>query len=37
MVNPRTVRKHLEHIYAKLGVASRPGAVARANDLLRAS
>ncbi|MGH8961522.1 MAG: helix-turn-helix transcriptional regulator [Jatrophihabitantaceae bacterium] len=29
-VSPRTVAKHLEHVYRKLGVANRAGAVARA-------
>ena len=30
-ISARTVAKHLEHIYRKLGVASRAHAVARAN------
>jgi DNA-binding CsgD family transcriptional regulator len=29
-VSPRTVQKHLQHVYAKLGVESRTAAVARA-------
>jgi DNA-binding CsgD family transcriptional regulator len=30
LISPRTVAKHLEHIYRKIGVANRAGAVARA-------
>jgi DNA-binding CsgD family transcriptional regulator len=29
VVEPSTVRKHLEHIYAKLGVGSRTAALAK--------
>jgi DNA-binding CsgD family transcriptional regulator len=32
-VSPRTVEKHLEHIYGKLGVASRTGALARVREI----
>jgi DNA-binding CsgD family transcriptional regulator len=31
-VSPRTVAKHLEHVYRKLGVNSRPAAVSRIAD-----
>jgi DNA-binding CsgD family transcriptional regulator len=30
-ISPRTVKKHLEHIYGKLGVKSRLGAAAKAS------
>ena len=33
---PSTVRKHLENVYAKLGVSTRTGAVARFLGLLEA-
>src|SRR5262249_48865179 len=33
VVTPATVKKHLEHIYAKLGVHSRTSALARARAL----
>jgi len=29
-ISPRTVHKHLEHVYAKLGVETRTAAVMRA-------
>jgi DNA-binding CsgD family transcriptional regulator len=32
-VSPRTVQKHLEHIYQKMGVESRTGAAAKAYEL----
>jgi DNA-binding CsgD family transcriptional regulator len=32
-VSPRTVQKHLEHIYQKMGVESRTGAVAKAYEI----
>ena len=32
-ISPRTVHKHLENIYAKLGVRDRLGAVLRANGV----
>lgn len=32
-VSPRTVEKHLEHIYGKLGVASRTAALARVREI----
>ncbi len=31
-ISPRTVNKHLEHVYRKLGVSSRAEAVAKANS-----
>jgi DNA-binding CsgD family transcriptional regulator len=31
-ISPRTVAKHLEHVYRKLGVANRAEAVARGSD-----
>lgn len=34
-MSPRTANKHLEHVYAKLGVESRAAAVARALPALR--
>jgi DNA-binding CsgD family transcriptional regulator len=34
---PATVRKHLEHIYAKLGVHTRTAAVARTRARLAAA
>ena len=36
-LSPRTVQKHLEHIYAKLGVENRTTAVAWAQELLHRS
>lgn len=32
-IRPRTVQKHLEHVYAKLGVGARTAAVARLTDV----
>jgi DNA-binding CsgD family transcriptional regulator len=32
-LSPRTVQKHLEHIYQKMGVESRTGAVAKAYEI----
>ena len=32
-VSPRTVQKHLEHIYQKMGVESRTGAAAKAYEI----
>jgi DNA-binding CsgD family transcriptional regulator len=32
-VSPRTVQKHLEHIYQKMGVESRTGAAAKAFEI----
>lgn len=34
-ISPQTVRKHLEHIYARLGVHSREAAVAAAREALK--
>jgi DNA-binding CsgD family transcriptional regulator len=34
-LSPRTVQKHLEHIYQKMGVESRTGAAAKAYELRR--
>jgi DNA-binding CsgD family transcriptional regulator len=34
-VSPRTVAKHLEHSYRKLGVSCRSAAVAQTADLIR--
>jgi len=34
-MSPRTVNKHLEHIYEKLGVETRTAAVARLARLVR--
>lgn len=31
-ISPLTVKKHAEHIYAKLGVSSRAAAIAHARD-----
>jgi len=36
-ISPRTVHKHLEHVYAKLGVDSRAAAVTRAFERLGAT
>jgi DNA-binding CsgD family transcriptional regulator len=36
-LSERTIAKHLEHIYAKLGVANRTAAVASARDLCAAT
>jgi DNA-binding CsgD family transcriptional regulator len=33
-MSPRTVNKHLEHIFEKLGVETRTAAAAIANSLL---
>jgi DNA-binding CsgD family transcriptional regulator len=33
-ISPRTVHKHLEHIYAKLGVEGRTAAAARAFQVI---
>ena len=33
MANPRTVQKHLQHIYEKLGVETRTAAVVRATEI----
>jgi DNA-binding CsgD family transcriptional regulator len=33
-ISPRTVQKHLEHIFAKLGVETRTAAVMRSLDLI---
>jgi DNA-binding CsgD family transcriptional regulator len=32
-LSPRTVQKHLEHIYQKIGVESRTAAAAKAYDM----
>lgn len=32
-IRPRTVQKHLEHVYAKLGVGARTAAVARLTEV----
>jgi DNA-binding CsgD family transcriptional regulator len=32
-LSPRTVQKHLEHIYQKMGVESRTGAAAKAYEI----
>jgi DNA-binding CsgD family transcriptional regulator len=32
-VSPRTVQKHLEHIYQKIGVESRTAAAAKAYEM----
>lgn len=34
-ISPRTVHKHIEHIYCKLGVETRTGAMLRASEILR--
>jgi DNA-binding CsgD family transcriptional regulator len=36
-LSERTIAKHLEHIYAKLGVANRTAAVGSARDLCAAT
>jgi len=36
-ISPRTVHKHLEHVYVKLGVETRTAAVVRALAMARAS
>jgi DNA-binding NarL/FixJ family response regulator len=36
VISPHTVKKHAEHIYAKLGVTSRAAATARAHDAVGA-
>ncbi len=36
-ISPRTVHKHLEHIYVKLGVETRTAAVMRARSLASAA
>jgi DNA-binding CsgD family transcriptional regulator len=33
-VSPRTVQKHLEHIYQKMGVESRTAAAAKAYEIM---
>lgn len=35
-ISPRTVKKHLEHIYRKLGVKSRLAAAVRTSAMMRA-
>lgn len=32
-IRPRTAEKHLEHVYAKLGVGSRTAALARVREI----
>ena len=34
-ISPRTVKKHLEHIYRKLGVKSRLAAAVRTSAMMR--
>ena len=34
-ISPRTVKKHLEHIFPKLGVKSRLAAAVNASEILR--
>jgi len=36
-LSPRTVQKHLEHVYQKMGVESRTGAAAKAYEIASAS